>query len=309
MCNLNLQASRLLGIPPILPPTFIQPLINAYLAEHPIQSLNLNVFAEPYYGDFNNCSAVLMTHNPGQATITHKGQGSNFDNAISAPPLPKEINYFNMSIGNLFPNRGTVQWVNSKNNEINNLFYGSTVFTQRLFIRDLVPYHGQVFGSLPMLNCVDYLYEHFFCQVINASLNTELYRYLNRNKSKTKSSILLARGSAWIKPQGLISVGWILLGRIYSNCYIYKADFNIIKKIVKGSLDDWPLDILSHDIYIMVITPKKGGRVIIYKKLGGITNDFTAADIVNNYDTINQQTNRLYIDHSIEMDEFINTLR
>ena len=85
MYNLNLQTSQLLGIPPILPPTFIQPLINAYLAMHPIHSLNLNVFAEPYYGDFNNCSAVLMTYNPGQATITNKGRGSIFDIAISDP--------------------------------------------------------------------------------------------------------------------------------------------------------------------------------------------------------------------------------
>ncbi len=309
MCNLNLQTSQLLGRPPIVPPAFIQPLINAYLAEHPNHSLDLNVFAEPYYGDYNNCSAVLLTHNPGQATIAQKGLGSNFDNAIFAPPLPNEINYFNMSVGNLFPNRGTVNWVNNKNNEINNLFIGSTVFTQRLFIRDLVPYHGQEFGSLPMLNCVDYLYEHFFCQVINSSFNSELYRYINRNKTQTKSSIILARGSTWKKTQGLSSIGWNLIGQIYSNCYVYKADFNKIKKIANGILDAWPLDIFSHDIYIMVITPKYPGRVKIYKKSGGITNDFTLADIVNNYDTINQNTNRLYINHSIEMNEFINTLR
>ncbi len=59
----------------------------------------------------------------------------------------------------------------------------------------------------------------------------------------------------------------------------------------------------------MVITPKKGGRVIIYKKSGGITTDFSVEDIVNNYDTIDQKTNRLYINHTLEMDEFINTLR
>lgn len=291
MCNLNLQTSLLLGRPPIAPPAFIQPLINAYLAAHPIHSLNLNVFAEPYYGDYNNCSAVLLTHNPGQATIIQKGRGSNFDNAIYAGPLSNDINYLNMSVGNLFPNRGTVNWVNNKNNEINNLFLGSTVFTQRLFIRDLVPYHGQTFGSLPMLNCVDYLYEHFFCQVINASLNSELYQYINRNGNETRSSIILARGSAWIKPQGLSSIGWNLLGRIYSNCYVYKLDFNAVRKIVNGSLNDWSSDIYAHNIYIMVITPKKGGRVIIYKKSGGGTTDFSVADIVNNYDTIKQNTN------------------
>jgi hypothetical protein len=152
MCNLNNQTFQLLDRPPIVPPAFIHPLINAYVVSNPIHTLDFGVFAEPYYGDFNNCSAVLLTHNPGQATISKKGPRSQFENAISLAPNPREINYNNLSINNSFPNAGTVRWVNNKNNEVNNLFVGLINFKERLFIRDLIPYHGQVFGSLPMIN-------------------------------------------------------------------------------------------------------------------------------------------------------------
>jgi hypothetical protein len=309
MCNLNNQTFLLLDRPPIIPPAFIQPLINAYVVTNPIHTLDFGVFAEPYYGDFNSCSAVLITHNPGQAAISQKGPGSPFDNAISLAPNPREINYYNLSISNSFPNAGTVRWVNNKNNEINNLFGGLINFEERLFIRDLIPYHGQVFGSLPMLNCVDYLYEFFFCQVINSSINSELYRYLNRDKSKKKSTIILARGSAWKEAQGLISIGWDFVGRIYSNCYVYKANFNKIKEITNVQFDKCNRDILSHNIYIIVVTPKKGGRFVIYKTKRGLTTDFDLVSILNNYETINDTTNEFYIKHTEEMDNFMDVLR
>jgi hypothetical protein len=311
MCNINNQTAVLLDTPPIKPPLFIRPLIDAYSVYNPIHTLNLGVYAEPYYGDYNNCSAVLLTHNPGQATVIQKGIGSAFETAILTPPNSVDVNYHNLSVKNIFPNRGTVKWINDRNKEINNLFNSITAFRERLFIRDLVPYHGESFGELRMNDCANYLYKYFFCQVIGTSFISELYKYLNRIESKKKTSILIARGSAWIKPSGLNSIGWDFIGQIYSNCYIYKANFEKIQNIVELNLEDWPHDVLSHDIYIMAITPKQGGRIEIYNAKGGNRINFTLKDIINNYGNINNPlpSDRLYINHSKDMDEFINLFR
>lgn len=312
MCNIDHQTSLLLTMPPIVPlvpPPFIMPLITAYVAAYSVHTLNLNVYPEPYYGDYNDCSAVLLTHNPGQSKIISKGIGSPFETAILRPPHPSEVNYYNLAVGNHFPNIQTVNWVNTKNNELTALLNPITTFRKRLFIRDLVPYHGQAFGALPMGLCADYLYNYFFCQVICSSLNSELYHFLNRKNPTNKTSILFARGSTWKDPQGLVSIGWDFIGRIYSNCYVFKANFNKIEKIRDVNINKWPCEISSHNIYIVVITPKKGGRVIIYKTTNHTTTDFNLAQIVINYDTINDSTNNLYIDHNKDLDEFISKLR
>jgi hypothetical protein len=309
MCDINLQTGLLLNTKPLInPPQFIMPLINAYAVNHNLHTLNFNVYPEPYYGDFDNCSSVLLTHNPGQAEVNKKGINSTFEAAIDVLPNTRENNYYNMATTNIFPNKGTNNWVNQKNTEINNLLNTIINFKNRLYIRDLVPYHGATFGNLPMHLCASYLYNYFFCQVICSSFNSEFYHYLNRNNPKIKTSILFARGAAWKKPDGLSSIGWDFIGRIYSNCYIFKANMNIISKIKGVNLNEWPCDITSNEIYIVVITPKKGGRVVIYKTIKNKTTDFNLSDIVFNYKNIINPNDDNYINHTIEMDDFIRKL-
>ncbi len=308
MLSIDDQTSLLMGVPPVTP-AFIMPLINAYSATYPTHPLNFGVYTEPYYGDYNDCGAVLLTHNPGQANALQKGPGSSFDKALRAHRGPVEVNYCNLAKNNLFPNQGTVRWVNNKNQEILNLLNGTVTVTKRLFIRDLVPYHGKAFGELPMASCAAYLYNYFFGQVISSSCNSEIYRYLNRKIPNRKTTLMFARGSAWKNPQGLASVGWDFIGRIYSNCYVFKADFNKIEQLRDVRLSNWDSNILSHDIYIVVITPKKGGRVIIYKKKNERINDFNLSQVVSNYDTIDNSSNAFYISHNSGMDEFIDTIR
>jgi hypothetical protein len=43
MCNLNNQTSLLMDRPTIIPPVFIQPLINAYVISNQIHSLDFGV--------------------------------------------------------------------------------------------------------------------------------------------------------------------------------------------------------------------------------------------------------------------------
>lgn len=314
MCTLDYQTAQLLTAPPVVPPpvvppTFIIPLINSYVANGPDNLLDYNVYAEPYYGDYNSCSAVLLTHNPGQASINQKGIGSPFEVAITSPPNLVEENYYNISVNNIFSNAGTVRWVNGKNYEIKNLLNGITTFKKRLFIRDLIPYHGKMMGDLSFNICTGYLYNYFFPQVICSSFNSELYHFINRTKISKKGSILFARGSKWIEPKGLGSIGWDFIGRIYSNCYVFKANFDKINNIEDVNIQDWPCEVLSHDIYIVAITPKKGGRVMIYKKTNLETRDFNFSEITQNYDTIGDSRDPFFIEHSVGMDEFINVLR
>lgn len=65
-------------------PAFIQPLIQAYWPnpQNAATNLNFELYPEPYYGEYEECSVVLLTHNPGNSTVEMKGPGSNFENII-----------------------------------------------------------------------------------------------------------------------------------------------------------------------------------------------------------------------------------
>lgn len=302
------QTRMLMGNPPIVFPNFIMPLINAYNSTQPNTSLNLNVFAEPYYGDFNDLSVVLLTHNPGQASQSQKGLNSAFHSALVTPnTLSVEQNYYNMSVNNSFPNSATNRWVNQKNQEVGNFFQPLISFNKRLFIRDLVPYHGVQFGTLDLSMCAPYLYENFFCQIIDASMRSEFYRLLNSGNKESNGNkiVIMARGSVWNGKSGLTSVGWDLVGRIYSNCYVYKANFSKIQAMEGVILDSWPKTAISHDIYIVVITPKRGGRLVVYKTKNKVTTNYNMSNIIRNYNTISNPNSNDYIEQSPEMRDFI----
>lgn len=308
---MNNQTLLLLTSPPIIAPPFIQPLIHAYVANMPNSALNFNVFAEPYYGDFNQCNVVLLTHNPGGATIKAKGLNGPFHTAISNPQNQSvSQNYFKIAVNNSFPNLATCNWVNAKNREVTNLIPSLVLSKKRMFIRDLVPYHSSNFGTLSMANCAPYLYEYFFNQIIEASLKSDYYQLINQNNrgNDRKKVIILARGSAWKNPTGLSSIGWDLIGKIYSNCYVYKANFGSIKSHEGVSLDKWPHHYLDHDIYIVVITPKRGGRLVIYKRKNNVVKDYTLHDVKLNYNASLNPNHQDFIPTSAEMSEFINSV-
>lgn len=280
-------------------PPCVADLLIAYFPGHPDEALKDDLYAEPYYGDFNSCSAVLLTHNPGDSTHRLKGIGSAFETIIdvNVPPLTRADNYHRMAVTNTFPNPKTNVWVNDRNREINNLFGNN--FSNRVFIRDLVPYHSARFGEFHFNLASTFLHREFFPQVFDATLNSELY---NRLKAKLENSaplIITARGGIWKEINGLSSVGWSLIGHVYSNLYIYKLDSNKFKK-TKGFDDTLYIkDILEKDIFIFVVTPQKGGRVNIYKRYrnngGWLERVFTLQEVVNNYRDIVNVTDQLYI--------------
>ena len=309
MCNMNTQTRDLLaGIPPATPP-FVADLLAAYIATYPATTLQLDLYAEPYYGNYNNCSLVLLTHNPGQSTIAAKGIGSPFEVAIDALPLTREDNYFNLATILGFPNPNTNVWVTNRNNDLQNHFNGMITFKQKMFIRDLVPYHGQNFGTINMTLCTTYLYKYFFCQVINASFTSELYRQINSKNSKP-ASIIYARGRAWKEKFGLGSIGWDFVGRIYWNCYIYKANFDKIKKNKEFNIENCPKNTFDHDIYIVVITQARQGAPFgIYINNRAPLIPIPLNGVINNYDNVTLSTDTRYIRHTKMMDDFFDIIR
>jgi hypothetical protein len=309
MCDLNTQTRDLLaGIRPATPP-FVTDLLAAYVAAFPAATLQLDLYAEPYYGDYNNSSLVLLTHNPGKSTVSKKGIGSPFEAAIYTPHLTREDNYFNIATIGGFPNADTNNWLNNRNNDLQNHFNGLINFKYRLFIRDLVPYHGQNFGELNMTLCTNYLYKYFFCQVINASFSCELYRKINAKIPKP-ASIIYARGKAWKERFGLGSIGWDFVGRIYWNCYVYKANFDKIMKIEGFNIDNYPKNTIDHDIYIVVITQSRQGAPFgIYINNRAPLIPIPLKSVIDNYDKVTLTTDPRYILPSKMMNDFFDTLR
>jgi len=302
---MNVQTNQLLNLVPPAIPLHVNDLLNAYVPGHPGHVLNLCLYAEPYYGDFTNCSMVFLTHNPGNSTFGQKGIGSPFDIAVHAAPLLIEQNYFNMATIPAFPNPATNAWVNNRNVDLQNHFAGLQVFNNQLFIRDLIPYHSDNFGCVNMPLCTNYLYKYFFNQVISSSFNCELYNRINMKSSKP-ATIIYARGAAWKHRFGLSSVGWKLIGRIYRNCYVYKADLDKIQKIEGFNLKDYPSELLNHDVYIVVITQiRQGARFGIYVSNHAPLMPISMADVIINYININNPDNELFIQHNHEMDVFI----
>ncbi len=289
-------------------PYSVVDLLPAY---HPGEGeiLSESLYAEPYYGDYNNCSVVLLTHNPGSSNVASKGLASVFEHNLMAaiPPLTRADSYHNMAVANVFPNPGTNRWVNDRNVEIQKMFGGR--LTKRLFIRDLVPYHSQEFGQFHFNAASTFLHRDFFPQVFNAALNSELHNSFKAKCGNNSPLIILSRGERWKNlKNGLSSIGWSFIGRIYSNLYIYKLDSGKFKK-TKGFYEAlYGEDILKKDIYIFVITPQKGGRVNIYKNAHRITTVFTLIEVVENYYNIPNHQDVLHIMHDEALNHLMNSL-
>lgn len=298
----------------ILPfePSYIKPLLAAYRSTNPpVTDLNFNLFAEPYYGNFNKCSFVLLTHNPGNSDRFHKGIGSAFEKKIQSPLKSIEDNYFTMATTG-FPNPATNRWIKGKNLELQNHFDGIQKFNDQAFIRDLIPYHSSRFGEINMTICINYLYNYFFNQVINSSYNSELHNRINSKKElENTATIIYARGSAWKSTKfGLESIGWKRVGNFYSYYTIFKADFNEVQKISDIDLTKYPKNILSSDIYIVVLTQvREGAKLGIYRDNKSPRTIITLAQAISNYETINDVSDRFYIKHNTEMDKFIKIIK
>ena len=308
MCKMNTQTQDLLaGIRPATP-LIVADLLAAYAAPTPAEALDLNLYAEPYYGNYNKCSLVLLTHNPGDSTAAAKGIGSPFDHAINNPPLPREDNYFNIATALGFPNRGTNNWVNKRNIELQNHFNGIIRFNQKLFIRDLIPYHSKKFGIINMTLCTKYFYRYFLSQVIKASFSSELHENLNAKNTKP-ATIIYARGGAWKGILGLVAIGWDFVGRIYRNCYIYKANFATIQKNKEFSINNYPPNLLDHDIYIVVITQVRSGAPFgIYINNRAPLTPIPLSGVLYNYYNVKQSTDPKYISHSEMMNDFFDII-
>jgi len=309
---MNQQTEYLLQspLPHTVTPPHVLDLLAAYSSMNPISNLDMvNLYAEPYYGDFNKCSVVLLTHNPGEGNITNVGIESPYANALLAPPLTISENYFNIASVPAFPNSRTNNWVNRVNGDLKEHFRGFQAFENKAFIRDLVPYHANTFVGINMPLCKNYLYQYFFNQVIEASFKSELYQKINtKSKNPKRATIIYARGNAWKDEFGLGSIGWNLIGKIYSNYYIYKANFDIINKFEEFKIEQYPESTLDHDVYIVVLTQvMQGGILGVYKKKVS-PDPVSLTDIVNNYKSIYNKKNPYYIEHSEGLDHFIGKL-
>lgn len=300
--NLHLQIEELLRVPAsIHVPTHVTDLLGSYSDKgDPAKRLDLTLFAEPYYGDPDKkCSLVFCTHNPGASDSASKGSPSPFLSRIDNPlSKARAGNYLDISATNSFPNCKTNTWVNKLNDDIIQFFQGSASFTKRAFIRDLVPYHSNSFGTINMRTCTKYLYGYFFNQVIEAAMNSELYDLLNNGQGKPMV-VMFARGGAWIdKLNGLDSVGWKRIGRVCSNCYIYKAIPEDWKKLKDFDLKNYPGSIFNHEIYIIAFTQVlRGGPIGIYSKKRNIpTRYFKLSDCLED-----SSSQRNLFEHLIEL--------
>jgi len=305
---MNTQTRDLFTLRPPATAPFVAPLLAAYTPIAADTRLKTDLYPEPYYGDFNQCSIVLLTHNPGDSDNYSKGRGSAFETQIYSVPVDPETNYFAMASAPNFPNNRTNGWVNRWGTEIQNHFNGIQAFTKKAFIRDLIPYHSNRFGKIDMTLCSAYLYQYFFNQVIVASFNSELYQRINQ-KGKTPATIIYARGSAWSNGNGIGSIGWDRIGRIYSYCYVYKANFDKILKEQHIDKDLYPKSTFDHNVYIVVITPiRTGARYGIYSEFRNQSSLIDLSTTIYNYDSI-PPNNPLYIPHNPEMDLFFMTIR
>jgi hypothetical protein len=309
---MNFQTRTLLGVTLPNTPSFIQPLIDAYQPDpkNPKTELEFNLYPEPYYGDFNQCSVVLLTHNPGNSTQHWKGLNSQFETIIYQGNAP-EMEYYKMAMQPAFPNPATnSRFYNPICNQLHQHFQKIQAFENRPFIRDLVPYHSGEFGKLNMPACAAYLYKYFFNQVIAASFKSELYQRINSTKDIKHSAIIYARGKAWKDAiYGLSSVGWQQIGKIYSYCYIFKADFQSIQAIEGFDLNLYPTEILTHNLYIVVITQaRQGANFGVYINNRAPLHPINLETIIGYYDNAVPKEAE-YIAHNEEMDTFINTIR
>ena len=305
---MNTQTRDLFAVRPPTTAPFVAPLLASYSPTALTTSLKTNLYPEPYYGDFDNCSVVILTHNPGDSTPMSKGIGSAFETQIYNVPVNPETNYFAMASVPNFPNSGTNNWVNRWDKEIQNHFSGLQVFSKKTFIRDLIPYHSNRFGKIDMTRCSAYLYQYFFNQVIDASFHSELYHRINQ-KGNTPATIIYARGSAWSYGNGLSSIGWDRIGKIYSYCHVFKADFNRILKEQKLNKDNYPKSTFEHNIYIVVINPIRiGAKYGIYSKYQNQNSLINLSTVIYNYYNV-APNNPLYIQHNPEMDLFFQKIR
>lgn len=287
-------------------PAFIQPLIQAYWPnpQNAATNLNFELYPEPYYGEYEECSVVLLTHNPGNSTVEMKGPGSNFENIIYQNDNYAE-NYQNIAVLPVFPNIRTNNFYNNISNQLHQHFEPIQEFSKKPFIRDLIPYHSGNFGKLNMPGCVDYLNNYFFNQIIAASFHSELYQRINK-KNIHPASIIYARGGAWKDPKyGLESIGWEKIGRVYRNCYIFKADFVKIKMLTNLNPDNYTEKVLNHNIYIVVLTQVRPGAPYgIYINNRAPLQPTNLNTIIDHYD--NQVPG---ITHNPEMDLFFELIR
>lgn len=304
------QTQELLSVTPPSIPTFIGPLVAAYHPTvNPSTQLDLTLYPEPYYGDFNNCSAVLLTHNPGSSTANWKGVGSVFETQLQASS-DYAGNYHAMATEPSFPNTATNRFAVNISNQLHSQFEGIQVFENKLaFIRDLVPYHSKDFGgTMCMHECIPYLYNYFFNQVIEASLNSELYTRMNSMDSKP-ASVIFSRGKAWTDPNnGLASVGWKLIGRLFSYAKVFKLDFDKVLSFEGIENKEYYNSIRNHDIYIVAVTQTMpGAKYGIYSSNPDFPKKRT---LINILDVVHQyEKGAAGIDHNEEMDIFISRIR
>lgn len=307
--KMNIQTSQLFAVRPPNTAAHAADLLASYTATTPDTVINYDLYAEPYYGDYKKCSVVVLTHNPGGSDVISKGIGSAFEKQIYANPNNPELNYFSMASGPQFPNNNTNNWANKWNTEMHNHFDGIQNFNNKVFIRDLIPYHSSRFGLIDMTKCSDYLYNYFFNQIIEASFNSELYSRINSKNIKL-ATIIYARGTAWKDEQGLGAIGWDRIGSIYKYCYVYKANFDKILREQKFKQENYPESTLAHDVYIVVITAVRiGVRYGIYSKFRDQKSLTDLKTVVINYRNITNQEDALYIKHNTEMDLFIETIK
>jgi len=213
--------------------------------------LNLELLPEPYYGDPGQCSTVLLTHNPGSSDEENKGLTSEFKRLIYGSTV-YSTNYQGIAVTPKFPNKRTNTWYSKINKELNYLL--NQTFKNKLFIRDLIPFHSTTFGAIIFLEILPYLYDNFFNQVIKASLKSEYSTNLNSKDSHKKLAIIFARGAAWNGKDGLMAVGWDKVGELLLNATVYKANLDKIIKIYPGLDRELMKDFMDHKVYIIVLT-------------------------------------------------------
>jgi len=309
MIQMRNEISRLFSSTPPVTAPYISGLLGAYQPKAPNTVLCLGLYPEPYYGDYSKCSMVLLTHNPGGSTAKDKGVGSPFEKRLLLG-TDRASNYHQMAVIPDFVNKRTNRWILKLNKELGAHFQGIQQYEEKLFIRDLVPYHSERFGSIDMFSCRSYLYNHFFGQVISASFKSELFNRINSKKTNP-ATIVYARGSAWNGKKGLSSIGWKHIGRIFSYCNIYKADFNAIFGMVEFDIESYPPEFRNFNIYVVVLTTiRDGGFPLgIYSRLRDPASLIALTDVYGLYYEATLNGAKSDITHNEEMDLFFQVIR